>query len=118
MRFKTKQKGFLKTDEIHQAEQIMFRFVQTESFTNVSKLIATSKEISKTLNIDKLSPFVEEDGSIRVKGRLKHSNSDYNAKHPILLTAKHPVVQILSEKAQRDKLHEGTAYVRNMLQRE
>ena len=49
MRFKTKQKGTLKADEIHQAEQIIFRFVQNESFPNVSKSIASSREISKTL---------------------------------------------------------------------
>ena len=84
MRFKTKQRGTLKADEIHQAEQILFRVVQNESFPNVSKSIANSKEISKTLNIAKLSPFIEEDGTIRVKDRLKHSNLDYNAKHPIL----------------------------------
>ena len=65
-----------------------------------------------------MSPFIEEDGTIRVKGRLKHSNLDYNAKHPILLTAKHPVVQLLLEKAHQDNLHEGTEYVRNMLQQE
>ena len=116
MRFKTKQKGTLKAVEIHQAEQILFRFVQNESFPNVSKSIANSKEISKTLNIAKLSSFIEEDGIIRVKGRLKHSNIDYNAKHPILLTAKHPVVQLLLQKAHRDNLQEGTEYVRNMLQ--
>ena len=118
MRFKTKKKGTLKPDENHLAEQILFRIVQNESFLNVSKSIANSKEISKTLNIAKLSPFIEEDGTIRVKGRLKHSNIDYNAKHPILLTAKHPVVQLLLEKAHRDNLHEGTEYVRNMLQQE
>ena len=65
MRFKTKQKGTLKAVEIHQAEQILFRFVQNESFPNVSKSIANSNEISKTLNIAKLSPFIEEDGTIR-----------------------------------------------------
>ena len=97
MRFKRKQKGTLKADEIHQAEQILFRFVQNESFPNVSKSIANSKEISKTLHIAKLSPFIERDGTNRVKGRLKHSNLDYKAKHPILLTAKHPVVQLLLE---------------------
>ena len=116
MRFNTKQKGTLRADEIHQAEQIQFRFVQKESFPNVSKSIANSKEISKTLNIAKLSHFIEEDGTIRVKGRLKHSSLGYNAKHPILLTAKHPVVQLLLEKAHRDNLHEGTEYVRNILQ--
>ena len=92
MRFKTKQKGPLRADEIHQAEQILFRFVQNESFPNVSKSITISKEISKTLNLAKLSPSI---------GRLKHSNLDYNAKHPILLTAKHPAVQLLLEKAHR-----------------
>ena len=59
MRFKTKQKGPLKADEIHQAEQILFRNVETESFPNVSKSIAKSKEISKILNIAKFSAFVE-----------------------------------------------------------
>ena len=118
MRFKTKQKGTLKAEGYHQAEQILFRFVQNESFPNVSKSIANSKEISKTLNITKLSTFIEKDGTIKVKGRLKHLNLDYNAKHPILLTAQHPVVQLLLEKAHRDNLHEGTEYVRNMLQQE
>ena len=53
-----------------------------------------------------------------MKGRQKHSNLAYNAKHPILLTAKHPVVQLLLERAHRDNLHEGTEYVRNLLQQE
>ena len=116
MGFKTKQRGTLKAEEIHQAEQIMFRFVQNESFPNVSKSIANGKEISETINNSKLSPFVKEDGKFRVKGRLKHSKRDYNAKHPILLTAKHPVVQLLLEKANRGNLHEGKEYVTNMLQ--
>ena len=74
--------------------------------------------MSKTLKIAKLSTFIEEDGTIRVKGRLKQSRLDYNTKHPILLTAKHPVVQLLLERAHRDNLHEGTEYVRNMIQQE
>ena len=116
MQFKTKHRGTLKADEIHEAEQILFPFVQ--SFPNVSKSIANSREISKTLNIAKLSTVIEEDGTIRVKDRLKHSNLDYNAKHPILLTAKHPVVQLLLERAHQENLHVGTEYVRNLLQQE
>ena len=45
--FKTKGMGPPKADEIHQAEQTMLQFVQTESFPNVSKSITNSKEISK-----------------------------------------------------------------------
>ena len=64
MRLKTKQRCTLKADEIHRTEQILFRFVQNESFPNVSKSIANSKEFSKTLNMAKLSPFIEEDGKL------------------------------------------------------
>ena len=64
MRFKTKKKGPLKAEEIHQAEQILFRFVQIESFPNVSKSTANSKETSKTLNIAKFSSFIKKDGII------------------------------------------------------
>ena len=116
LRFRTKQRGPIKSDKIHQAEQILFVFVRNESFPNVSKSIAISKEISKSLNIAKLSTFIEQDGTIRVKGRLKLSNLGYKAKYPILLTAKHPIVQLLLENAHQDKLHEGTENVRNMLQ--
>ena len=70
------------------------------------------------MNIAKLSHFIEEDGAIRMKGRLKHSNLAYNAKHPILLTAKHPVVQFLLEKGHRENLYEGTDYLRNRFQQE
>ena len=47
MRFKTKQRGALKADQNHQAEQILFRFAQTESFLIDSKSITNSKKSRK-----------------------------------------------------------------------
>ena len=35
---------------------------------------------------------------------------------PNLLTAKHPVVQLLLERESRDNIQEGTEYVKNILQ--
>ena len=46
-RFKMKQRGSLKSDETHRAEQILFRFFQNESFPYVSKSIANSEETCK-----------------------------------------------------------------------
>ena len=116
MKFRRKQKGLLKADEILQAEQTLFRFVENKSFPKFLKTITNSKKISKTLKIAQLSPLIEEDGTLRVKGRLKCSNLEYNAKHPILLTARHPVVKILLERAHRDNLHEE--YLRNTIQQD
>ena len=94
MRYKSKHKGSLKAVEIYQAEQILFRFFQNESFPNASKSIKSRKEISKTIHINQLAPFIDEGKTLQVKCRLMHLNSDYNAKHPLLLTTKHPTIQI------------------------
>ena len=109
--FSTNQRGALKADEIHAAEQILIWLAHNESIPNVSKKSMTSSnEVSKTLNFAKLSLFIEEDAIIWVIGQLRHLNLDYNAKHPILLTAKDPVLQLLLEWAHRGNLHEGTEY--------
>ena len=71
MRLKTKIKETLNATEVQQADQTLLRIVQNESFPNVSKSIANSKELSKSLNNENLSPFIEEIGTIRVKVRLK-----------------------------------------------
>ena len=60
------------------------------------------------MNSVKFSPFIEENETSGLKCRLKYSNLDYNAKQPILLTAKNPVVQLMLERGHRDNLHEGT----------
>ena len=61
MRFKTNLKEPLKADEIHQAEQPLFRFVQNESIPNVLKSTANTKEFSNALNNVKLAAFIEQD---------------------------------------------------------
>ena len=53
-----------------------------------------------------------------MKGRLKHSNLDYHAKHLKLLTVKHPLVQLLLERARCNNLYKGAAYVKNDLPQE
>ena len=116
MMFKTKHKGPLKRTKLIKPSKSCFDLFKTKASRMLQ--IANSKEISNTFNIVKLSPVLEKDETIRVKGRLRHSNLVYNTNHPILLTAKHPVVQFLLEKAHRDNLSEGTEYARNLLQQE
>ena len=98
--FQTKQQKYWKKWTMDQLKhvrrvrkpfQILFRLVRIERFPNKLKSVKSSKEMLIALNIAKLSPFIEEDKKIWVKGRLKHSKHDYYAKNPILLTAKFPL---------------------------
>ena len=68
--------------------------------------------------LNKLLLFLDKNGLLRLQGRLQHSKSSYEIKHPILLSAKHYVVIKLIEDAHRANFHEGTEYVRSVLRHE
>ena len=53
---------------------------------------------------------------MRLKGRLRHADASYEMKHPTLLSAKHAIVEKLIEDAHECNYHEGTEYVRSILQ--
>ena len=69
------------------------------------------------MNIAKFSPFIEEDG--RRNNSSERSNETFETqlqcKTTITVDSK-TFVQFLLEKSHRDNLHDGTEYVRNMLQ--
>ena len=73
MKFKRRIRDHAKQTKAFKQIKYCFDFFHMENFQNVSTLVETSKEISKNLNVAKLSNFIEQDVSIRVKGRLKVS---------------------------------------------
>ena len=56
-------------------------------------------------HLHKLSPFMDDQNLMRLKGRLRHADASYEMKHPILLSAKHPVVRKLMEDAHESNYH-------------
>ena len=67
-------------------------------------------------HLNKLSPFLDNQNLKRLKGRLRHADASYEMKHPTLLSAKHAIVEKLIEDAHECNYHEGTEYVRSILQ--
>ena len=69
-------------------------------------------------NLRKLCPFVDEEGTIQLKGRLKLSWLSVQAKHPVLQSVRHLLVIVILRQAFEDIYHEGTEYVRDILQQD
>ena len=65
-------------------------------------------------HLNKLSLFLDDQNLMQQKGQLCHADARYDMKHPILLSAKHPVVRKLVEEAHENNYHEGTEYVRSI----
>ena len=91
---------------------------QKESFHDAYEKISKGQPLPASHQLNKLSPFLDEKGLLRLHGRLQHSRSSYEVKHPILLSAKHYVVIKLFEDAHRANFHEGTDYVRSVVRQE
>ena len=45
--------------------------------------------------LNKLSPFLDYQDLMRLGGRLRRAEASYETKHPMLLSAKHPIVRNL-----------------------
>ena len=118
LRFRSKKKGPISVEEMDRAKLILLRAAQRESFPELAGCLAKGSFEKLPHNLGRLSPFLAEDGSMRLRGRLRRSELSFQTKHPMLLSAKHPLVILMLKQAHADNNHEGTEYVRNVLQQE
>ena len=53
---------------------------------------------------------------MRAKGRFKHSELPFDQKHPISLPSNHIAVRLFVEQEHKANNHEGTEYLRSVIQ--
>ena len=68
------------------------------------------------VHLNKLSPFTDDQNLMRLRGRLRFAEKSYDIKHPILISAKHPIVRKVIDDAHENNYHEAAEYVRSILQ--
>ncbi|XP_024884621.1 uncharacterized protein LOC112462817, partial [Temnothorax curvispinosus] len=93
-----KKSGPLTPAEIEQAETIILKTVQREVFLKEMRALEQQQSIPKGSKLSSLSPILDQEGVIRVGGRLSQADIPETQKHPILLPAKHHVTTILMRK--------------------
>ena len=65
-----------------------------------------------------MCPIVDEEVTIRLKGRLRPFGLSAQAKHPVLLSMKQDLAVMMLRQEHEDNYHEGTEYVRNIIQQD
>ena len=93
---------------LEKAKATIFKFLQQEQSGGDMKSLKFEKKISKVSKILQFSPFLDEEGLIRAKGRIGKIQLDFNAKHPILMLWKHHAVESFLRNEHKDNQHEGT----------
>lgn len=74
------------------AENYIFASIQAEAFPNDYDYLQTSTTVTKNSKLWKLSPFMGDDGVIRLQSRLQNAPLSYTTKNPAILPNKHPLV--------------------------
>lgn len=83
----------------------MISLVQQEHFSEDISRLKDDDRCSKRLQ--KLKPFLDDAGLLRVGGRINRANMPYDAKHQILLPKRHHFTNLLIDFYHKTHLHVG-----------
>lgn len=87
----------LRVKDLQTAELFLIKASQSKAFPEETEALATKshqengivgKSVKRTSPIHRLKPIMDNDGVLRVGGRLHQAELPYHVKHPVLLPKK------------------------------
>ncbi|XP_039309090.1 uncharacterized protein LOC105201565 [Solenopsis invicta] len=93
--------------EIETARSHLVKNAQAEGFQEEILVLRQAKQIKHSSKLLSLHPFLDDQGLLRVGGRLRNAPLSFSQKHPILLPANHKLTRIVIEREHKRLLHAG-----------
>ncbi|XP_033363319.1 uncharacterized protein LOC117241540, partial [Bombus vosnesenskii] len=93
--------------ELANAHSRLIKLLQACYFSDEIRALQTDRNSAVKGKLQRLNPFLDKDGMLRVGGRLSHSPMPFNQKHPIILP-KSSVTALIIEHEHLLNLHTGT----------
>ncbi|XP_058449300.1 uncharacterized protein LOC131429265 [Malaya genurostris] len=75
----------LTTGELDKALDVYIKHVHKQHYPDEIQCLLQHKDIKRQSTLFQLMPFLDENGILRVGGRIQRSDFDYDTKHPVLL---------------------------------
>ena len=94
------------SESTKRARILLIQEAQREFKTQITGL-QSKRWSSKTNKFASLNPFIDDDGLLRVGGRLRHSDFPADVAHPVLLPADHPITRMILLHYHRSVSHQG-----------
>lgn len=98
---------YLTTSELIASNNFIVRFIQRKEFETEYNSLTKKQALNTKSPIYKLYPYIDEDGIIRVGGRLNKTNLPLGMKNPNILPRKGKITQLIIEEAHATALHGG-----------
>ncbi|XP_017765495.1 PREDICTED: uncharacterized protein LOC108554662, partial [Eufriesea mexicana] len=101
-------RGPLSTEELEGAHDRIIRSVQHSHFPTELHDLRKFNKVNSKSRLLPLNPFLDEQGIMRVGGRLHRSNLPYNRRHQIIIPKTHHVTSLIISQYHRRNFHAGT----------
>ena len=92
---------------LKEAEQVIVQAVQQEVFSHEINLLKKQKALPRSSQLRDLDPYIDEQGLLRVGGRLKKLEAETVFKQPIIIPGRHHVATLLIRHFHDLVLHQG-----------
>ena len=106
-RSREKTIGPIISKELEEAELTLVKLVQREEFSKDIKCLQGKGEVPPESKLKNLYPFLDDNGVLRVGGRLSNSQLEFNRKFPAILPKNHHLTSLIGETYHRKYLHIG-----------
>ena len=113
----TNATGHLTSTELNKSLNYWIKTTQHTDFESQIKLLAAQKSLNNRDKLLNLNPILDEQGILRVGGRLKHAHINFNARHPIILSSKNILTRLIINNYHRLTLHGGTQIIAGLIRK-
>lgn len=104
---KKRYEAYLTKEEIADAMKICIKKVQKQEFSEDIEEIRKTGRAKTRGKLKSLCPIIDDDGIMRVSGRLQHADLDENLKQPIIMPHNNHFTHLLIAEAHKTTLHGG-----------
>ena len=93
-RMKKGRRGQISCQELQAARNLIIKLVQTEAFESEIDVLSNKGEVLRSI-LTPLSPFLDDKGIMRVRGRLRRMPVADEVKYPIILPKVHDLTDLI-----------------------
>jgi hypothetical protein len=97
----------LTTQDLDGALTCCIKLVQQNSYAQDSQDLTSQQEVSRTSSLKTLHPFLDQEGIMRVGGRLQQSTLPYQSIHQVILPSNHHFTKLIVSSEHIRLLHAG-----------
>lgn len=90
-----------------QAKIVVIRCVQQESYGEEFNCLKDGIQLAKNSPLRKLNPFIDEDGLLRVGGRLTYADLPRDERHPVILPKTNHIATLIVRHYHEEVFHQG-----------